>query len=139
MRFTLLAFCCLALAAQQAKEKIEYCGLGSHHECDCLRRTQAVRQKFIENCERSSMRSDGSKDDKVFDKCMTRMPAHCDIADHVSIWNSDRGEWESDPVMSEHCTMACKKHDCTCDDGPTCHFGHQASEHDQRSQVFPPH
>lgn len=135
MRLILLALCCFALAAQQSKEKIDYCGLGSSHDCNCVRRTQAVHQKFIENCVRTSLRADGSQDDKAFDQCMARMPAHCDIADHYSIWNSEKGEWESDPVMSEHCTLACKKHDCKCDDGPTCHFGHQPSEHNQSADA----
>jgi hypothetical protein len=134
MRVILLAFCCLALAAQQAREKIDYCGLGSHHECNCVRRTQAVHEKFIDNCERSSLRPDGSKDDKAFNQCMQSMPAHCDIADQHAI----SGEGENDPAMSEHCALACKKHDCKCDDGPTCHFGHQASEHQQGSAAKDP-
>lgn len=130
MRVILLAFCCLALAAQQAREKIDYCGLGSHHECNCVRRTQAVHQKFIDDCERGSLRPDGSKDDKAFNRCMQNMPAHCDIADQHTISNGESGG-QTDPAMSEQCTLACKKHDCKCDDGPTCHFGHQASEHQQ--------
>ena len=127
MRLVLLAFCCLALAAQQAREKIEFCGLGSHHECNCVRRTQAVRQNFIENCERSSLRPDGTKDDKAFNECMQHMPAHCDIADQ-HVYGGESGDGQGS-AMSAQCTMACKKHDCKCDDGPTCHFGHQASEH----------
>ena len=95
MRIILLAFCCLALAAQQAREKIDYCGLGSHHECNCVRRTQAVHEKFIDNCERSSLRPDGSKDDKAFNQCMQGMPAHCDTADQHAI----SGEAETDPAM----------------------------------------
>ncbi len=138
MRFALLAICCFALFAQQSAEKIEYCGLGSHHECNCVRRTQAVHEKFIDNCERTSLRADGSKDTEAFNKCMQNMPAHCDIADHYSVWNQEEGHWETDPVMSEHCTLACKKHDCTCDDGPTCHFGHQASDHAQINKANSP-
>ena len=132
MRLALLAFCCIALAAQQARKKIDFCGLGSHHECNCVRRTQAVHEQFIDNCERNSLRPDGSKDEQAFNKCMQQMPAHCDIADRYSVGTDNS---ESNPVMSEHCTLACKKQDCKCDDGPTCHFGHQPSEHQQEGNA----
>ena len=119
--------CCLALAAQQTKEKekIEYCGLGSPHDCRCIRRSHAVQGEYLENCRLNS------KTDKDMQECMSKVPAHCSIVDQYA-GDEDGAEAEAqDPAMSDRCSLMCKKHDCLCDDGPRCHIAHDASEHEQ--------
>ena len=124
MRFMLLAFCCLALAAQQAREKIEYCGNGSSHECHCVRRTHAMQDAALKACQTSSTT------EKELDDCMARIPGHCSLVASYDVAD-DQGDSEAAAAMSERCTMACKKHDCKCDDGPACHIAHSESEHEQ--------
>jgi hypothetical protein len=124
MRFFLLVFCCLALAAQQAREKIEFCGTGSSHECHCIRRTRAMQDEYMKDCRTNST------SDKEMNDCMARMPGHCALVESYDAADDD-GDSAADSAMSERCTMACKKHDCKCDDGPACHIGHSASEHEE--------
>lgn len=115
-----IVICSLLLA--QSTPRFEACGLGTaHHDCRCLDHTQRVRQAFIDDCQRTS------KSDAELDACLKRMPAHCDLANRYVDWNGD-GE-STDIPMAERCTMACKKSDCKCDDGPTCHFEHRAEDH----------
>jgi hypothetical protein len=133
----LVLACCLALAAQQTKEqenKIESCGLGSSHDCHCIRHSHAVQDAYLEACRLNS------KTEKDMQECMSKAPAHCDI-----VVRSDRGgdgdedgdgaEGQETSDMSERCQMMCKKHDCLCDDGPKCHIGHDASEHEQKKKA----
>ena len=115
-----LAFC-LALTAQQTKEKIEFCGSSSSHECHCLRHSHAVQDAYNESCRLNS------KTDKELQECMSKTPPHCSLVDQYT-GNQDGDE---DQEMSDRCTMMCKKHDCLCDDGPRCHIAHDASEHEQ--------
>lgn len=119
--------CCLALTAQQTKEKekIEHCGLGSSHNCHCLRHSQAVEDSYLEACRLNS------KTDKEMQECMSKAPSHCSIVEHNDSEGDEDGVEGQDSAMSERCTMMCKKHDCLCDDGPRCHIGHDASEHEQ--------
>ncbi len=124
MRYILLVLCCLALAAQQAKEKIEFCGTGSSHECHCVRRTHAMQDEYLKSCRLNSTT------DKEMDDCMSRMPGHCDLVASYDAAD-DEGDTENAAAMSERCTMACKKHDCKCDDGPACHIAHSESDHEQ--------
>ena len=120
--------CCLALTAQQTKEKetkIEHCGLGSSHDCHCIRHSHAVQDTYLEACRLNS------KTDKDLQECMSKAPSHCSIVDRYDGAADEDGAEGQDSAMSERCTMMCKKHDCLCDDGPRCHIGHDASEHEQ--------
>jgi hypothetical protein len=119
--------CCLALTAQQTKEKekIEHCGLGSSHDCHCLRHSQAVEDSYLKECRLNS------KTDKEMQECMSKAPSHCSIVERNDSEGDEDGAEAQDSAMSEHCAMMCKKHDCLCDDGPRCHIGHDASEHEQ--------
>ena len=118
--------------SQNGGSKIEFCGLGSKHECHCLERTEAIHSKIVTSCEATA------KNDKERDACLKRdMIAHCDMAETPTEWDEDGFQWNSEKqefdgksAMGPMCAMACKKHDCRCQDGPTCHFGHDASEHD---------
>jgi hypothetical protein len=124
MRLILLALCCLALVAQQAREKIEFCGSGSSHECHCVRRTKAMQDEQLKACRLNA------KNDKDMAECMAQIPGHCSL---VATYDAadDQGGSEAASAMSERCTMACKKHDCKCDDGPACHIAHSASDHEE--------
>jgi hypothetical protein len=124
MRIILLAFCCLALAAQQAREKIEFCGTGSSHECHCVRRTQAMQEEYLKACRMNA------SSEKEMDDCMSKLPGHCSLVVRYDV-EDDQGDSEAAAAMSERCTMACKKHDCKCDDGPACHIAHSASDHEE--------
>lgn len=117
--------CCLALTAQQSKEKekIEYCGLSSSHDCHCVRHTRAVQDAYLESCRLNS------KTDKEMQECMSKVPPHCSVVDRYT-GDEDEAE-DQDPAMSERCSLMCKKHDCLCDDGPRCHIAHDANEHEQ--------
>ena len=119
--------CCLALTAQQTKEKekIEHCGQGSSHNCHCLRHSQAVEDSYLKECRLNS------KTDKEMQECMSKAPSHCSIVESNDSEGDEDGVEGQDSAMSERCTMRCKKHDCLCDDGPRCHIGHDASEHEQ--------
>ena len=118
--------CCLALTAQQTKEKIEYCGSGSSHDCHCIRHSHAVQDAYLEGCRLNS------KTDKEMQECMSKVPPHCSLIDRYT-GDDDEAE-DQDAAMSDRCTMMCKKHDCLCDDGPRCHIAHDASEHEQNGQ-----
>jgi hypothetical protein len=119
--------CCLILTAQQSKEKekIEHCGLSSSHDCHCIRHSHAVQDAYLEACRLNS------KTDKDMQECMSKAPSHCSIVDRYDGATDEDGAEGQDSAMSERCTMMCKKHDCLCDDGPRCHIGHDASEHEQ--------
>lgn len=119
--------CCLALTAQQTKEKerIEHCGLGSSRDCHCIRHSHAVQDAYLEECRLNS------KTDKDMQECMSKTPSHCSIVDRYDGAADEDGAEGQDSAMSERCTMMCKKHDCLCDDGPRCHIGHDGSEHEQ--------
>jgi hypothetical protein len=124
--------CCLVLAAQQTKDKesnIEHCGLGSSHDCHCIRHSHAVQDAYLEACRLNS------KTDKDMQECMAKAPAHCDIVDHDDRNADEDGADDQDSGMSDRCQMMCKKHDCLCDDGPKCHIGHDASAHEQKNKT----
>lgn len=127
MKQLLLAVtCCIALTAQQTKDKekkIEHCGLDSSHDCHCIRHSHAVQDAYLEACRLNS------KTDKDLEECMSKVPPHCSIVDR---YDGDETE-DQESAMSERCAMMCKKHDCLCDDGPRCHIGHDASEHEQNN------
>ena len=121
-QLTFVLACCLALTAQQTKDKIEYCGNGSSHDCHCVRHTHAVQDAYSESCRLNS------KTDKEMQDCMSRVPSHCSLVDRYS---GEEDGADQEATMSDRCTMMCKKHDCLCDDGPRCHIAHDASEHEQ--------
>jgi len=126
-RLLLVLICGLALTAQQSKknekEKIEFCGHSSSHDCHCLRRTRAVQDSYMEACRLNS------KSDKEVQECVSKMPGHCSIVDQYPPTDDEADDQDS--AMADRCTMMCKKHDCFCEDGPLCHIGHSASDHDQ--------
>jgi hypothetical protein len=125
-RLLLALSCCLAVTAQQStKPKMESCGSGTSHDCRCISRTRAVQDAYSETCRLNS------KTDKEMHECMSRVPPHCSIVDRYTGDGDDNGAEEQDPAMAERCTMMCKKHDCFCDDGPRCHIGHEANEHEE--------
>lgn len=119
--------CCFTLTAQQTKEKekVEHCGLGSSHDCHCIKHSHAVQDSYLEACRLNS------RSDKDMQECMSKAPSHCSIVDRYDGAADEDGGEGQDSAMSERCTMMCKKHDCLCDDGPRCHIGHDASEHEQ--------
>ncbi len=119
LRVCLVIFGGALLLAQQSAPKFDFCGLGSHRECNCVRHTQQVRAQFISKCDLTA------KTDKERDECLKNMPAHCALAEQYI--KDDDGN-----AMPEQCTLACKRSDCKCDDGPTCHMAHVAADH------FPP-
>ena len=132
-----------ALVAQNGSHHIviEACGIGGGpkpHECTCIRRTQAIQEQRYDACVRSTMKPDGSQDDKALAACNQTIPTHCDIAESLqdedgeTEWAGEDKGWVGDKKMGEFCTMACKIHDCTCDDGPTCHFSHTAADHEAK-------
>ena len=122
-KLVFFTLCAALLLGQQSTPKFEFCGLGSHRECSCIRHTQSVRQKFIDNCERTSTTT------KERDNCLAHMPAHCDLADRYSDFDENNENVAVAIPMSERCSMACKKSDCKCDDGPVCHFAHTPADH----------
>jgi|SRR5215469_3769209 len=124
-QFVLTAVCCLAIVAQQhgKKEKFEFCGRGSSHDCFCLRLTQAVQDEYLERCLANS------ENDKEWQECAAAMPGHCSTVDQPAPPVDDE-QGEGQTAMPEGCTMMCKKHDCLCDDGPRCHIGHSATDHE---------
>ncbi len=132
----LVLACALALVAQQSKKQekpvgFEYCGHGSSHECRCIRHTQAVQDDYLKRCQLNSKTPD------ELSKCMAHTPGHCALVaqyDASADYDPDNPDSGSDADMSERCTMACKKHDCRCDDGPTCHIGHTAADHAPKKQ-----
>jgi hypothetical protein len=133
LRFCLVIFGGALLLAQQSASKIEFCGLGSKHECNCVRRVQAIRQARIESCRNGALER-GEDPDKA--ECFKDLASHCSLAESRQsedgedlAWNQEKGEFEGSSKMGTLCTMACKKHDCSCDDGPQCHFGHSAEDH----------
>ncbi len=134
MRFILLIGSCLILfGAQQSAPKFESCGLGSHRECNCVRRVQAIRQARIEICRNGAL-ARGEDPDKA--DCFKDLASHCSLAESRQsedgedlVWNSERREFDGSSKMGPLCTMACKAHDCGCDDGPQCHMGHSAADH----------
>lgn len=129
MKRVLLIFAFAVLVfAQQSKPKIEFCGLGSSHDCHCIRKSQAVRQARFESCDHEH-----PEGGQAFNDCVAAAPTHCDIVDNYLYDSRDEnGEPAKDDgsAMGEHCSMICKMHDCKCDDGPTCHFGHDISAHE---------
>jgi len=128
-RFVLAFTCCVILGQQEdktKKDKIEFCGLNSSHECYCVRRTQAVQNAYSEMCRLNS------KSDKELRECLSHTPEHCNIVDQSAPADHDGDNQESG--MSDRCTMMCKKHDCRCDDGPQCHIGHSLSDHESSAK-----
>lgn len=115
------ALLCVALLAQKPKPTIDACGLGLHkdHPCHCMEHTSEVQNDWMVRCQ--------GVNDKTVEQCFKEMPVeirdHCSVAEHYGNWNN-----EGDP-MPKQCTMACKKSDCRCDDGPVCHYGHSAKDH----------
>jgi hypothetical protein len=130
--------CAALLFAQQSAPKFEFCGLGSKHDCSCIRRVQAIHQRVYEDCRRSV----GDDRGKQFDACIQAgLQPHCSLAETVSAyddgavsWDAEAHQFNGESKMGPMCTMACKSHDCRCDDGPSCHFGHNASDHEQPKQ-----
>ena len=129
MKQILFALACCALLAQQTKDKeqkMEYCGLSSSHDCHCVRHSHSVQDEYSEACRINS------KTDKETQECLSKAPPHCTIVERSDSSGGDGDETDDqESGMSDRCTMRCKKHDCLCDDGPRCHVGHDASEHEQ--------
>jgi hypothetical protein len=133
-RILLASLAAALLLAQQSAPKFEFCGLGSKHDCSCVRRVQAIRQTRFESCQTAALER-GEDPDKA--DCFKDVASHCSLAESRQsedgedlAWNQEKGEFEGNSKMGALCTMACKSHDCKCDDGPECHFGHQASDHE---------
>ncbi len=123
---------CLLMSAQKSStEPIDRCGLGTHHNCRCSERYHAIQNKIVQSCELNSQ----SK--TQLDTCMQTIPFYCNVIDRYTGWDELSGNSVSDDgtqnenasSMGPLCTGACKKHDCSCFDGPVCHIGHAASEH----------
>jgi hypothetical protein len=116
-----LALLCVALLAQKPKPTIEACGLGLHkdHPCHCVEHTSQVQTDWMVRCQ--------GVNGRTVEQCLKEMPVeirdHCSVAEHYGNWNN-----EGDP-MPQQCSMACKRSDCRCDDGPVCHYGHSAKDH----------
>ena len=119
---------CVSLLAQKSSsEPIDRCGLGTHHNCQCSARYHAIQQKIVQYCELHSQTK------AQIDTCMQAVPFYCNVIDQYTGWDELRGDSPSEENASKMgplCTGACKKHDCSCFDGPTCHIGHQASDHE---------
>ena len=135
INFAVIGISAISLSAQT---KIESCGL-SGHECHCVERTDAIHSKIVARCNTQASR-DYYKDRDVCLREKLKTASHCDIAERWSEWDEeadqaydDEGRLTTASKMGRMCTMACKKHDCKCNDGPTCHFGHDASEHKGKS------
>jgi hypothetical protein len=127
----LLLICAILLVAQQTNEKqkkIEHCGLGSSHDCRCIRHSHAVQDAYSEQC------NVNSKSEKELQDCLSKLPSHCSIVERDDASYDDDTDDQSS-AMSERCTMMCKKHDCLCDDGPRCHIGHSEREHERSSDT----
>lgn len=60
---------------------------------------------------------------------------HCTLAEIITEWDEGRGnmELQESSPMGPMCKMSCKRGDCKCDDGPTCHFGHSAKDHQEKN------
>ena len=133
IKLPLLVFltCVLLFAQKPSSEQIDHCGLGTHHNCQCSVRYHAIQQKIIQYCELHSQTSEQR------DTCMQTIPFYCNVIDRFTGWDEFSGDSVSEDgepnqnasTMGPLCTGACKKHDCSCFDGPTCHIGHQASDH----------
>ena len=131
--FLLIVSACVLLFAQKPSSgAIDRCGLGTHHDCHCSARYHAIQEKIIRYCELNSQTKE------QHDTCMQAIPFYCNVIDRYTGWDefsgnsvSEDGEQnENASKMGPLCTGACKKHDCSCFDGPTCHIGHDASEHE---------
>ena len=128
----------VAFAQTKSGETIESCGLGSR-QCRCVERTDAIHAKVITWCNSKESR-DYYKDRDACLRDKLKTASHCDIAERWTEWDeegdqayNDEGRLITASKMGRMCGMACKKHDCKCSDGPTCHFGHDASEHKGKS------
>jgi hypothetical protein len=126
-------FVAVALA-QQSAPKIDRCGLGGNiHDCHCVERTDSIHQKIVSYCQ------DQYKTDKERSTCIkSEMMAHCDIAESSTKWDEGAFEWDSATQeykghsgMGELCSRACKKHRCSCADGPHCDFGMSSEDSKQ--------
>lgn len=133
MRFTILVLLVLtSLFAQKASNKQparEQCG----HDCHCLRRTQKIQNEHMEACD-----SKFDRKSKAWLDCFASQPQHCDIASdrtgkypypYLPCNSDDKNCGSAEPshtgnedtgTMDVRCTAKCAKHDCKCDDGPTC-------------------
>jgi hypothetical protein len=136
MRTLAVALISLALSAQSPKAKIESCGGGSKPACHCLQRTDKIQVQAAEVCNGPHWRDFYKTQVECFHAKLSGLD-HCSIAESWSRYDEDSGVAEeqdgrivSASTMGPMCSMACKKHDCKCDaDGPTCHYGHNASDH----------
>ncbi len=82
-----------------------------------------MQDEYLKTC--SSAASENE-----MNECVAKIPGHCSLVERYDAAD-DTGDSERDAAMSERCTMACKKHDCKCDDGPACHIAHSASDHEE--------
>ena len=124
--------CALLFAQKPSTEPIDRCGLGTHHDCRCSARYHAIQSKIVQYCELNS------QSQKQLDTCMQSIPFYCNVIDRYTGWDEfsessvseDGRQNENASKMGPLCTGACKKHDCSCFDGPVCHIGHDASDHE---------
>jgi hypothetical protein len=124
-----LLLACILTA--QTKVKIDSCGLGSHRACHCIEHTQRERNRALDTCLKAAGCTQGKQStcpDKVVAACFKAAPSHCDLANRYHDTDSDAGD-AREIAMADRCSMACKRSDCACDDGPVCHFEHQPSDH----------
>lgn len=133
----LIAAATALLFAQQSGTKLPSCGLGMNkdHPCKCMNHTQEVQEQHMRDCIRAAMES-GDGPGKAALACAGSMPPHCSVAEHYGHWEvGEDGEHKA--PMPQQCTSACLRRHCMCDDGPTCHFGHQPQEDDGLPPVYP--
>lgn len=123
LRHALILLVCAALYGEKTvPRQFDACGLGLHkdHPCHCVEHTSDVQNEWVTAC----LASDPKKTET---DCVKTMPSyirdHCQAAERYGNWQ-DEGK-----PMPNQCTSACKMKDCKCDDGPTCHFGHTAADH----------
>ena len=116
----------LAVALTGAKTKIDSCGFdGNIHDCQCARRTDAIRQKVQVVCDATS------KTEKERDACLkANLKDHCSIAERPTQWDQSSDEEyttypEGDDAksnMGPYCKHSCQPHRCQCTE-ESCNFG----------------
>lgn len=135
-RALLFVIACAALFAQKPKpDAIESCGLGSGHHCHCKERTDNIQTAALAFCNAPGWRDHYKTQEECYRERLHGLD-HCSIAERSTDYDQYAGDAElqdghliAKSSMGAMCSMACKKHDCKCDDGPTCHFGHTAADH----------
>jgi len=102
----------VVVVAQTSDKDFPTCGgPRSQHECHCKRLSDRIQTAREKECSKLT--------GEARIECNAKIPQHCDIIEQP----------DPDPTMSDQCTERCKRGDCKCDDGPTCHLMHSWREH----------